>query len=131
MASVCNDLVKLWAIGSDCRGACITQLNATESKFKTCVFHPSHNILIISCSEVSYYYHIITISKNNTYYFDSGPIGHSLSFFLIQSLMLWDYVESKKLIVPAHDKLVSALAVSDVTGLVASVSHDRTFKIWK
>ncbi|XP_024637584.1 transcriptional corepressor LEUNIG isoform X2 [Medicago truncatula] len=98
MASVCNDLVKLWAIGSDCRGACITQLNATESKFKTCVFHPSHNILIISCSE---------------------------------SLMLWDYVESKKLIVPAHDKLVSALAVSDVTGLVASVSHDRTFKIWK
>ena len=31
----------------------------------------------------------------------------------------------------AHDKLVSSLAVSNVTGLVASASHDKHFKIWK
>jgi hypothetical protein len=78
---------------------------------------------------LSYYYYIkdrkiLAIS-------DYGSIEHSLSFFLIQSLMLWNFVERQKMTMPAHDNLVSALAVSDVTGLVASVSHDKHFKIWK
>ncbi|AQK96480.1 Transcriptional corepressor LEUNIG [Zea mays] len=31
----------------------------------------------------------------------------------------------------AHDGLVAALASSSATGKVASVSHDRTLKLWK
>jgi hypothetical protein len=76
---------------------------------------------------LSYYYYI----KDRKILADYGSIEHSLSFFLIQSLMLWNFIERQKMTVPAHDNLVSALAVSDVTGLVASVSHDKHFKIWK
>ncbi|WJX95711.1 hypothetical protein P8452_76996 [Trifolium repens] len=59
------------------------------------------------------------------------PICHVLIIGYNESLMLWNFIERQKMTVPAHDNLVSALAVSDVTGLVASVSHDKHFKIWK
>ncbi|GAU19067.1 hypothetical protein TSUD_194040 [Trifolium subterraneum] len=100
LASVSDDMVKIWAVGSDNSGVCIQSLNAqgTDDKFKTCVFHPICSVLIIGCNE---------------------------------SLMLWNFIDRQKMTVPAHDNLVSALAVSDVTGLVASVSHDKHFKIWK
>lgn len=39
--------------------------------------------------------------------------------------------ENKTLTLNAHEKLVSSLAVSNVTGLVASASHDKCVKLWK
>ncbi|KAF9616816.1 hypothetical protein IFM89_032666 [Coptis chinensis] len=48
-----------------------------------------------------------------------------------QSLELWNMAENKTMTLPAHDGLVAALAVSNVTGLVASASHDRFVKLWK
>ncbi|XP_027330121.1 transcriptional corepressor LEUNIG-like isoform X2 [Abrus precatorius] len=48
-----------------------------------------------------------------------------------ETLQLWDFSENKTLTLNAHDKVVSSLAVSNVTGLLASTSHDKHFKIWK
>lgn len=39
--------------------------------------------------------------------------------------------ENKKMTVRAHDKLVSSLAVSKVSGLIASASHDKCVKLWQ
>ncbi|KAI4376325.1 hypothetical protein MLD38_014102 [Melastoma candidum] len=48
-----------------------------------------------------------------------------------QSLELWNVRENKRRSVAAHDGLIAALAASNVTGLVASASHDQTVKLWK
>ena len=50
---------------------------------------------------------------------------------VFQTLELWDMGENKTMTLPAHDQLVSALAVSNVNGLIASASHDKSIKLWK
>ncbi|TXG61336.1 hypothetical protein EZV62_012699 [Acer yangbiense] len=99
LASVSDDLVRVWTVGSGSKGECIHELSCTGNKFQTCVFHPSYpSLLVIGCYE---------------------------------TLELWNTSENKTLTLNAHDKLVSALTVSNVTGLVASASHDKCVKIWK
>ncbi|CAI8610227.1 unnamed protein product [Vicia faba] len=99
LASVSDDLVRIWDIGANDSEVCIHELNTagSDDKFKSCVFHPI--------------YHVLVLSRDKT-------------------LMLWDYIARNVMFLRGHDKLVSALAVSNVTGLVASVSHDQHFKIW-
>ncbi|XP_078168203.1 transcriptional corepressor LEUNIG isoform X2 [Carex rostrata] len=48
-----------------------------------------------------------------------------------QSFELWDMREGKTMTLNAHDGLIAALAVSNVTGLIASASHDKFVKLWK
>lgn len=48
-----------------------------------------------------------------------------------QTLELWNMSENKTMAVSAHEGLIASLAVSTVTGLVASASHDKTLKLWK
>ncbi|KAG4158494.1 hypothetical protein ERO13_D02G123100v2 [Gossypium hirsutum] len=48
-----------------------------------------------------------------------------------QSLELWNTAENKCLTISAHDCVISALAQSQVTGMVASASYDKSVKIWK
>ncbi|KAM0973715.1 hypothetical protein ACFX2I_016884 [Malus domestica] len=48
-----------------------------------------------------------------------------------QTLELWNMTENKSMILPAHEGLIASLAVSTVTGLIASASHDKFVKIWK
>ncbi|KAG8658437.1 transcriptional corepressor LEUNIG_HOMOLOG isoform X1 [Manihot esculenta] len=48
-----------------------------------------------------------------------------------QSLELWNMTENKCMTIPAHECVISALAQSVVTGMVASASHDKCVKIWK
>ncbi|XP_022924685.1 transcriptional corepressor LEUNIG_HOMOLOG-like isoform X1 [Cucurbita moschata] len=48
-----------------------------------------------------------------------------------QSLELWNMVENKCMTMPAHECMISSLAQSPVTGMVASASHDKSVKIWK
>ncbi|EEF48322.1 WD-repeat protein, putative [Ricinus communis] len=99
LASVSDDLVRVWTVGSGSKGECMHELSCTGNKFHTCVFHPTFSsLLIIGCYE---------------------------------TLELWNMAEKKTMTLPAHDKLVSALAVSNVTGLVASASHDKLIKLWK
>ncbi|XP_021300658.1 transcriptional corepressor LEUNIG_HOMOLOG-like [Herrania umbratica] len=49
----------------------------------------------------------------------------------ISSLELWNMAENKSMTIPAHENIVSALAQSPVTGMVASASHDSSVKLWK
>ncbi|KAH7572338.1 hypothetical protein JRO89_XS04G0240000 [Xanthoceras sorbifolium] len=99
LASVSDDLVRVWNVGSGSKGECIHELSCTGNKFHTCVYHPSYpSLLVIGCYE---------------------------------TLELWNMTENKILTLNAHEKLVSALTVSNVTGLVASASHDKYLKIWK
>lgn len=48
-----------------------------------------------------------------------------------KTLELWNMAQNKTMTLNAHEKLVSALAVSNVTGMVASAGHDKCVKLWK
>lgn len=48
-----------------------------------------------------------------------------------QSLELWNMSENKTMTLSAHEGLIAGLALSTVTGLVASASHDKIVKLWK
>ncbi|CAI0629053.1 unnamed protein product [Linum tenue] len=99
LASVSDDLVRVWKIGSASKGDCIHELNRSGNRFNTCAFHPTYpSVMIIGCYE---------------------------------TLELWNMAENKTMTVQAHEKKVSALAVSSANGLVASASHDMVVKLWK
>ncbi|KAH1129047.1 hypothetical protein J1N35_000425 [Gossypium stocksii] len=49
----------------------------------------------------------------------------------ISSLELWNMAENKSMTISAHENIISALAQSPVTGVVASASHDSSVKLWK
>ncbi|XP_022771439.1 transcriptional corepressor LEUNIG_HOMOLOG-like isoform X2 [Durio zibethinus] len=49
----------------------------------------------------------------------------------ISSLELWNMAENKSMTISAHGNIISALAQSPVTGMVASASHDCSVKLWK
>ncbi|XP_057415988.1 transcriptional corepressor LEUNIG-like [Lotus japonicus] len=60
------------------------------------------------------------------------PLHNVLVIGCNETLVLWDFSQNQTMtLLRAHNSLVSSLAVSNVTGLVASVSHDNYFKIWK
>ncbi|KAG6466299.1 hypothetical protein ZIOFF_075909 [Zingiber officinale] len=48
-----------------------------------------------------------------------------------KTLKLWDVTENKSFTVPAHEDLVSSLAQSESTGLIASSSYDKSIKVWR
>ncbi|KAI4344972.1 hypothetical protein L6164_012143 [Bauhinia variegata] len=76
--------------------------------------------------------HELTSSGNM---FHSCVFHPSYSTLLViggyQSLELWNMAENKCMTIPAHECVISALAQSPVTGMVASASHDKSVKIWK
>ncbi|CAN6456263.1 unnamed protein product [Victoria cruziana] len=50
LASVSEDSVRVWSLGSGSEGECIHELNCTGNKFHSCVFHPSYpSLLVIGC----------------------------------------------------------------------------------
>ncbi|XP_071722577.1 transcriptional corepressor LEUNIG-like, partial [Rutidosis leptorrhynchoides] len=100
LATVSDELVRVWAVGPDGKGEYIHELcSSAGNKFRSCVFHPKYpSLLVVGCYE---------------------------------TLELWNMAENKTMTLNAHDKLVSALAASNVTGMVASASHDKCVKLWK
>ncbi|KAG5063360.1 hypothetical protein JHK85_004543 [Glycine max] len=77
--------------------------------------------------------HELTSSGNM---FHSCVFHPSYSTLLViggyQSLELWNMAENKCMTVSAaHECVISALAHSPVTRMVASASHDKSVKIWK
>ncbi|TKY66106.1 Transcriptional corepressor LEUNIG-like [Spatholobus suberectus] len=49
----------------------------------------------------------------------------------ISSLELWNMNVNKSMTIPAHENIISALAQSPVSGMVASASYDSYVKLWK
>jgi WD40 repeat protein len=52
-------------------------------------------------------------------------------FILMQTLELWSLADNQRNPIQAHEGLIAALAHSPLTGMIASVSHDRYVKLWK
>ncbi|KOM25793.1 hypothetical protein LR48_Vigan187s003300 [Vigna angularis] len=101
LASVSEDSVRVWTLGSGSEGECVHELSCNGNKFHSCVFHPTYSsLLVVGCYEAS-------------------------------SLELWNMTENKTMTLSAHEGLIAALAVSTVNGLVASASHDKFVKLWK
>ncbi|KAI4376931.1 hypothetical protein MLD38_014634 [Melastoma candidum] len=52
LASVSEDLVRVWRVGSGSEWDCLHELNCSGNKFHSCVFHPSYpSLLVIGCSQ--------------------------------------------------------------------------------
>ncbi|KAL7084421.1 hypothetical protein ACP275_14G222400 [Erythranthe tilingii] len=49
----------------------------------------------------------------------------------LRSLELWNMAENRSMTVPAHENIITALAQSTRTGMIASASHDSSVKLWK
>ncbi|MED6218716.1 hypothetical protein PIB30_029039 [Stylosanthes scabra] len=50
LASVSEDSVRVWALGTGSEGECVHDLSSSGSKFQSCVFHPSYpSLLVIGC----------------------------------------------------------------------------------
>ncbi|CAK9163394.1 unnamed protein product, partial [Ilex paraguariensis] len=107
LASVSEDSVRVWTMGSGSEGDCVHELSCNGNKFHSCVFHPTYSsLLVIGCYQAS-------------------------RFWFLESLELWNMIENKTMTLSAHDGLIAALSVSTITGLVASASHDKIVKLWK
>ncbi|KAH1033420.1 hypothetical protein J1N35_045594 [Gossypium stocksii] len=102
LASVSADSVRVWSFASGSEGECVHELSCNGKKFLSCVFHPSfQSWLVIGC--------------------------YQASNFL---LLLWNMPENKTMTL-SHEGFIAALAVSPVTRLVSSASHDKFVKLWK
>ncbi|KAJ6862356.1 hypothetical protein NC652_039255 [Populus alba x Populus x berolinensis] len=93
LASVSEDSVRVWTLGSGSEGECVHELSCNGNEFHSCVFHPTFPSLL--------------------------------------SLELWNMSENKTMTLPAHDGQIAALAVSTVTGMVASASLEVKSEKWK
>lgn len=50
LASVSEDVVKVWAFGPGSKGELIHELNCSGNEFRSCVFHPTYtSLLVIGC----------------------------------------------------------------------------------
>ncbi|KAM7509446.1 hypothetical protein LguiA_019899 [Lonicera macranthoides] len=97
LASVHDDSVRIWKVGSGAERKCIHELTITGKRFRSCIFHPRYcSLLVIGCYE---------------------------------SLELWNMTENKMM--TRMGEPISALALSDTAGLVASASRNNLVKIWK
>ncbi|XAR69340.1 hypothetical protein NMG60_11000886 [Bertholletia excelsa] len=99
LASMSEDCVKVWRLGSGGEWESVHELNCEDHKFYTCIFHPIYSQLLV--------------------------IG-SYNF-----LVIWNMTENKSMTLPAHEGLISSLAASTATGLIASAGHDKVVKLWK
>ncbi|KAH9799346.1 transcriptional corepressor LEUNIG [Citrus sinensis] len=50
LASVSEDSVRVWTVGSGSEGECVHELSCNGNKFHSCVFHPTYpSLLVIGC----------------------------------------------------------------------------------
>ncbi|KAH0871549.1 hypothetical protein HID58_078571 [Brassica napus] len=50
LATVSEDMVKVWTLGTGSEGECIHELSCNGNKFSSCVFHPTYpSLLVIGC----------------------------------------------------------------------------------
>ncbi|KAJ7957724.1 Transcriptional corepressor LEUNIG [Quillaja saponaria] len=101
----------------------------TNGDYLASVSHESFRVWSLASGECI---HELSSSGNM---FQSCVFHPSYSSLLViggyQSLELWNMAENKCMNIPAHECVISALAESPVTGMVASASHDKSVKIWK
>lgn len=53
LASVSEDSVRVWTLGSGSEGDCVHELSCSGNKFHSCVFHPTYpSLLVVGCYQV-------------------------------------------------------------------------------
>lgn len=53
LASVSEDSVKVWTLGSGNDVECVHELSCSGNKFHSCVFHPTYaSLLVVGCYQV-------------------------------------------------------------------------------
>lgn len=53
LATVSEDMVKVWTLGTGSEGECVHELSCNGNKFQSCVFHPTYpSLLVIGCYQV-------------------------------------------------------------------------------
>nr|XP_027065594.1 transcriptional corepressor LEUNIG-like isoform X2 [Coffea arabica] len=95
LASLSEDSIRVWKIGSCGQQKCMHELSITGKKFRCCAFHPCQSSLLV--------------------------IGSN------ESLELWHMAENKMM--TALGQPTKTLAVSNPSGLVASVGEDNFIKL--
>ncbi|WRX33310.1 WD40 repeat - like 10 [Theobroma cacao] len=132
LASVSEDSVRVWTLGSGSEGECVHELSCNGNKFHSCVFHPTYpSLLVIGCYQAMVCTYDCWKMFLRLVRLHRLAIGFHLSSYNSNSLELWNMTENKTMTLAAHDGLIAALAVSPVTGLVSSASHDKIVKLWK
>jgi len=54
LASVCEDSVMVWSLGSGNEGECVHELSCFGPKFHSCAFHPTYSsLLVVGCDKAS------------------------------------------------------------------------------
>ena len=54
LASVSEDSVRVWTLGTGSEGECVHELSCNGNKFHSCVFHPTYSsLLVIGCYQAS------------------------------------------------------------------------------
>lgn len=86
LASVSEDSVRVWTLGSGSEGKCVHQLSSNGNKFHSCVFHPTYSsLLVIGCYQASYrmfsfdfvsLYASSSSSSSNLFVAVSGAVEH-------------------------------------------------------
>ena len=55
LASVSEDSVRVWTLGSGSEGMCVHELSCNGNKFYSCVFHPTYpSLLVIGCYQACF-----------------------------------------------------------------------------
>lgn len=141
MASLSEDLIRVWKISSGEMQQCVHELSVSTKKFQCCLFHPSCPLSLIigfNQARLSLLYGRCTFLcalKGEVavlvYLVISIYLFSCFDFLLsfIQSLDIWHVAENKTITV--LEQPISALAVSQYSGLVASVSDENLIKLWK
>lgn len=141
MASLSEDLIRVWKISSGEMQQCVHELSVNTKKFQCCLFHPSCPLSLIigfNQARLSLLYGRCTFLcalKGEVavlvYLVISIYLFSCFDFLLsfVQSLDIWHVAENKTITV--LEQPISALAVSQYSGLVASVSDENLIKLWK
>ncbi|KAK4756445.1 hypothetical protein SAY87_006572 [Trapa incisa] len=72
LASVSEDSVRIWTVGSGSEGDCIHELSCNGNKFHSCIFHPTcPSTLVIGCYQIEY--HMADLPEKN-----GVPVGQGI-----------------------------------------------------
>ncbi|KAJ7553769.1 hypothetical protein O6H91_06G112100 [Diphasiastrum complanatum] len=124
VASVSEDSVRVWALGSGGDGECVHELSCNGNKFHSCVFHPDFpSLLVIGCYQVntstsSYASGSISIrligglsSSTLVFPFSEGVYGYGiLHFHMDMKYCIGHKCLSNTIIGPTHMPLILQLS---------------------
>ncbi|KAM7493211.1 hypothetical protein LguiB_027820 [Lonicera macranthoides] len=134
LASVSEDSVRVWTMGSGGEGELVHELSCNGQKFSSGVFHPTYPFRLLPLLSRIFLLlrsSIVQLPPLLSRLSSSPSFFHCPALFRRTSLELWNMTENKTMTLSAHDGLITGLAASTVTGLVSSASHDKIVKLWK